>query len=219
MDWYPWYPALYRADTLHLTAEQDGIYRRLIDHYMETRMPLPDNDLALARIASVTPECFKNASSILRAFFVHGDDGKLHHKRCNSELDSQDSKSKKYTQRASHAANKRWKKQEDECYKHATRMLGDATRQDKTRQKKERTASYADLSVEDISDWLAEKRKQGKYINHDEYFVLEQFKLYCESKSPKYTNYRSALMKAFEWESMQPKTSRQKEVKKNVTQY
>ena len=44
MDWFPWYPERYKNKTLHLTVEQGGIYRRLIDHYMETRQPLPDND-------------------------------------------------------------------------------------------------------------------------------------------------------------------------------
>ncbi len=60
MDWYPWHYRRYKEKTLHLTAEQDGIYRRLTDCYMETRKPLPDNDLALARIAGVDIDCFKH---------------------------------------------------------------------------------------------------------------------------------------------------------------
>lgn len=136
--WYPFYPAVFKADTMHLTAEQDGIYRRLIDHYMETRLPLPDNDAALARISGVSHECFKHASSILRAFFKQKN-GMLHHKFCDGLLDNQDKRARKRSQIAQKAANKRWKQnQEVECIVHAESnndaMLGDATRQDKTRQ-------------------------------------------------------------------------------------
>lgn len=130
MDWYPFYPALYRAHTMHLTAEQDGIYRRLIDYYMESRQPLPDNDFALARIAGVDSDCFKHASSILRAFFEQKD-GVLNHKKCDELLDEQDSKSKFYAKRAKKAASIRHGKTKDLCLKHATSnsevMLGDAT--------------------------------------------------------------------------------------------
>ena len=67
-EWFPWYPALYRADTMHLTAEQDGVYRRLIDHYMETRQPLPDSDVALARIAGITGEVWAVLAGTIRCF-------------------------------------------------------------------------------------------------------------------------------------------------------
>ena len=139
MDWYPFYPALYRADTMHLTAEQDGIYRRLIDHYMETGHPLPDNDSALARISGVSVECFMHASSIVRAFFKHKSDGFLYHKRCESELHQQQSRKKSRSEIAKKAAEKRWDKQQVVCIEHAPSMhqamLFDATRQDKTKEK------------------------------------------------------------------------------------
>jgi uncharacterized protein YdaU (DUF1376 family) len=120
MDWFPWYPERYRNKTLHLTAEQDGIYRRLIDHYMETRQPLPDNDYALARISGVDNECFKHASSIIRAFFKQSKGGILSHDTCNQMLDEQDKQAKFRTERAERAANKRWRNQKDTCFKHAS---------------------------------------------------------------------------------------------------
>jgi len=132
--WFPWYPALYKADTRHLTAEQDGIYRRLIDEYMETREPLPDNDIALARIAGVSEIKWLDAARILRAYFTHAD-GMLFHKKCDQELDIQDKRSKKRTLSAEKAAKIRWSKseikQEVICDTHAERnaiaMRGDAT--------------------------------------------------------------------------------------------
>jgi uncharacterized protein YdaU (DUF1376 family) len=110
MDWFPWYPERYKNKTLHLTAEQDGIYRRLIDHYMETRLPLPDNDFALARIAGVDNACFKQASSILRAFFKQSETGILNHITCDELLDEQDQLAKFRTERARKGAEARHKK-------------------------------------------------------------------------------------------------------------
>jgi uncharacterized protein YdaU (DUF1376 family) len=131
LDWFPWYPERYKNKTLHLTAEQDGIYRRLIDHYMETRQPLPDNDYALARISGVDIECFKHASSIIRAFFKEGKGGYLSHETCNQLLDEPDNQAKFRSERAEKAANKRWQNQKDTCSEHASSnaqaMLGDAT--------------------------------------------------------------------------------------------
>ena len=120
MDWFPWYPERYKNKTLHLTAEHDGIYRRLIDHYMESRQPLPDNDYALARISGVDNECFRHASSIIRAFFKKDNKGNLTHETCNQLLDEQDNQAKFRTERAVKAANKRWSNQGDTCSEHAS---------------------------------------------------------------------------------------------------
>lgn len=91
MDWYRWHFMLYKQDTMHLDPYQDGCYRRLLDHYMETRSPLPDNDHALARIIG---DSFENwttkAAIVVRAFFKPDGKGNLSHKRCNKELDGQD---------------------------------------------------------------------------------------------------------------------------------
>lgn len=134
MDWYPWYFKTYKSNTRHLTAEQDGIYRRLLDEYMETREPLPDDDVALSRIAGVNEIKWLDASSIVRAFFKHKN-GLLFHDFCDNQLDIQDKKSKRRSLIAEKAAKKRWKKfeqkQEDECIEHASSnsqaMLTDAT--------------------------------------------------------------------------------------------
>lgn len=61
-----------------------------------------------------------------------------------------------------------------------------------------------DLSIDHISKWLGEKRVLGKYLEHDECFVLEHFKNYCLSKGKTYSDYVAALRNAFEWESCQP---------------
>lgn len=142
--WYPWYPAIFKSDTAHLTAEQDGIYRRLIDHYMETRQPLPDNDHALARLSGVTFECFSPSSNIIRSFFKLKA-GKLNHGFCNQQLDVQDNKRKIRSENGKNAAEKRWKKPERkqsvkwQAHSNAIAdpMPNDATGQEKTGQDKD----------------------------------------------------------------------------------
>lgn len=62
-----------------------------------------------------------------------------------------------------------------------------------------------DLSLDHISDWLAKKRGEGKYLQHDEHFILEYFKSYCTSKNKTYSDYPAALRNAFEWESCKQK--------------
>lgn len=97
--WFPWYPGRFKADTMHLTALQDGIYRRLIDHYMETKMGLPDNDNALARIAGVSVSEFVDNSGIIRGFFEVKTEGRLSHKKCDAILKQQEKISKSYSKR------------------------------------------------------------------------------------------------------------------------
>ena len=79
------YVADYLADTMHLTAEQDGIYRRLIDHYMETQKPLPNNSAALARISGVDTNVFCEAFKILDDFLEHKNE-LLFLKKCDAVL-------------------------------------------------------------------------------------------------------------------------------------
>ncbi len=124
---------------MHLTAEQDGIYRRLIDHYMETGGPLPDNDIALARIASVSIETWNMAAVILRPYFCHAD-GMLRHKKCDAVLAEQAAFQTKQSEKGRAGASARWAKAAEKKQKnssgHATAiaqaMPNDATIQDNT---------------------------------------------------------------------------------------
>lgn len=110
MDWYPWYFQIYKADTMHLDHYQDCCYRRLIDHYMETRQPLPDNDQALARIIQDSgANWHAMACAIVRPFF-RAENGLLFHAKCDEILDFQDKSSKKMSTLGKKGAEKRWKK-------------------------------------------------------------------------------------------------------------
>lgn len=113
MDWFPWYYKLYKKATMHLDPYQDGCYRRLIDHYMETRSPLPDNDVALARIVGDSlGQWVGLASATVRPFF-EARNGLLFHERCDRELDKQDQLSKKLSESGRKGAEKRHNKNID----------------------------------------------------------------------------------------------------------
>lgn len=70
---------------------------------------------------------------------------------------------------------------------------------------REEKITLENLSVDHNAEWLARKRSEGRYTHHDEHFVLEQFKQYCNSKGKKYADYIDAYRNAFEWEKCQPK--------------
>lgn len=119
--WYPWFPELYRAKTIHLTPEQDGLYRRLIDHYMVTRHPLLDNDAALARICGISIDSFTKSSALLKSFFK-SENGFLHHDFCNAQLDEQDTRQKRKSAAGKKASKKRWLQAIENNNKNASAM-------------------------------------------------------------------------------------------------
>jgi uncharacterized protein YdaU (DUF1376 family) len=148
MDWYAWYPELFEADTLHLTTLEVGAYKLLLDRYMRSRMPLQDNDRALATITRLPLEEWKGIAANIRPFFK-AKAGRLHNKRCDIELQEQDARHTKRHDIAKAAAKARWEKQHEHgpsipdamheaspgCISNASSMLGDATGQDKTEQR------------------------------------------------------------------------------------
>lgn len=60
------------------------------------------------------------------------------------------------------------------------------------------------LSVGDVSEWLEEKRKDGKFIHHNAKDVLEIFKDYCKATGKTYKDYVAAYRNAFEWDKCKP---------------
>ena len=99
MDWYPWYPALYRADTLDLTLEQDGAYRRLIDHYCHTERPIPNDDNAIADIIGVSLDKWLEVKEKVTRYF-RVSNAHLTHQTCDEVI-------KEYKERTDRIANRR----------------------------------------------------------------------------------------------------------------
>jgi uncharacterized phage protein (TIGR02220 family) len=84
--WFAWFPADYRAKTAHLTFEQDGAYRRLLDAYYERRGPLPANPEALYRLTSAQSPKERSAIDAVAAEFFTNGDGTLCHNRCDEQI-------------------------------------------------------------------------------------------------------------------------------------
>lgn len=134
MDWYPKYFDAYAEDTRHLTTLEHGAYNLLIDEYYRTRKPLPDNDAALANITKMHINDWLRIAPTVRAFFK-AKKGWLHQKKANNELDVQDKRAKKRSEKAHKAALVRHGKinglhatsKAQARAKDAQTMLGDAT--------------------------------------------------------------------------------------------
>lgn len=101
-DWYPFFVVDYRRDTYHLSLEEDGAYRRLIDEYMVTRQPLPNDDAALARIVGIPKTEWTRLAVKVRRFFRARND-KLWHKRCELELRAQNHRHNRRREKAQKA--------------------------------------------------------------------------------------------------------------------
>ncbi len=138
MDWFPWYFLLYKSDTMHLNPYQDGCYRRLIDHYMETRQALPDNDAALARIIGDSEANWLAMASPLVRLFFQSKNGRLFHRKCEQTLNDQDNRAKSLSESGKNGAAKRWNKiKGTDSHPIADPMGCDSTGQDSTIQEKD----------------------------------------------------------------------------------
>lgn len=71
-------------DTAHLSVEEEGVYRRLLDHYYESEIPIPsETQPVIRRLRLAGHE--ESLGIILGEFFFLESDG-YHHKRCDLEI-------------------------------------------------------------------------------------------------------------------------------------
>ncbi|MBP5054340.1 YdaU family protein [Pseudomonas chlororaphis] len=71
-------------DTAHLSVEEEGVYRRLLDHYYESESPIPrETKLVIRRLRLAGHE--EAVGVILGEFFTLESDG-YHHHRCDEEI-------------------------------------------------------------------------------------------------------------------------------------
>lgn len=71
-------------DTAHLSVEEEGVYRRLIDLYYESEMPIPkETQMVIRRLRLAGHE--ESVGIILEEFFTLTDEG-YRHLRCDDEI-------------------------------------------------------------------------------------------------------------------------------------
>lgn len=71
-------------DTAHLSVEEEGVYRRLLDHYYETESPIPQETHPLIRRLRLAGH-EKALEIILSEFFVLESDG-YHQRNCDKNI-------------------------------------------------------------------------------------------------------------------------------------
>ena len=150
MEWYPWYPQLYQQKTLSLTLAEDAAYRRLLDAYMTSRQPLPDDDSALARLIGIGVDEWRAIAPKVREYFK-AKSGKLWNQRCDTELLRQDRRTKKHSEISKKGAAARWNKNKDLHADGKPTALPSVSRTDATGQDKTRENSKRGTRIKD--DW------------------------------------------------------------------
>jgi uncharacterized protein YdaU (DUF1376 family) len=106
--WYPHYPGDYGRDTAHLSLEQHGAYRLMLDHYYATSFPLPSTPRELYRICRASSKGERSAvDSVLSQFFEHRADG-YHNRRADLELIKRAEHHARLSEGARKTNEKRW---------------------------------------------------------------------------------------------------------------
>ena len=101
--WIPFYVGRYLMDTKGLDLAEHGAYLMLLMSYWQTG-PLPDDDKQLARILGIDVKVWRKVfAPVLRPFFTE-QDGRLHQKRADIELE----RTRAISDKKRSAANARW---------------------------------------------------------------------------------------------------------------
>jgi uncharacterized protein YdaU (DUF1376 family) len=85
LNWFKFYIGDFQRDTGHLSLTERGAYRALIDHYYATEKPLPNDHLALCRVAGAMTKAERDAVRSAMGFFTLVESG-LMHSRIEAEL-------------------------------------------------------------------------------------------------------------------------------------
>ena len=121
MNYIEWHLGDHLKRTVHLTALEDGIYRRLLDAYYIAETPLPCEIKGCYKLARAISKAEREAvGAILREFFTLEADG-YHHSRCDVEIARFRDKQTK----AKASANARWNKPEPTSEGNADAMRTD----------------------------------------------------------------------------------------------
>jgi len=105
MNSYDFHIGDYYRQTAHLSQEEHYIYRRLIDQYFLTELPISTDLRLVSRKLQLTSDQIGTLQTILEEYFELEDDG-WHHDRVKQELERIYGKS----EQAREAANRRWDK-------------------------------------------------------------------------------------------------------------
>lgn len=109
LPYMPWYPSDFRADTQHLSLEERGAYRDLLDELWIRGGSLKFDERRIARMLSITPGKFRKIWSEIGEFFCL-EGGEIRNNRVTEEIEKARKNVEKRIEVARNAAQKRWKK-------------------------------------------------------------------------------------------------------------
>ena len=207
----PLFTDAFIGDTLHLNPSQIGAYMlMLMTAWRSTNCSLPNDDSYLSKICRMDKRTWLANKDILLKFW-HIDGENILQKRLRDERKYVEDVRNKNVAAGKASALKRKERHstsvQPKVNEASTPTPTPIIEKDNTNVLSKKI-SLEVLSVDHISVWLMKKRSEGKYINHDEHFILEKFKDYCLSKGKKYHDYAAAYRNAFNWDSCQPKQER-----------
>ena len=107
--YYPRFPGDYQRDTSHLSLVEHGAYILLLDFYYSGEKPLPADRRCLYRICRAFSRLERKAVDfVVGEFFNQGEDGLLHNKRADLELEKRRKYLKERSEAGKQGAEKRW---------------------------------------------------------------------------------------------------------------
>ncbi|WP_404299807.1 DUF1376 domain-containing protein [Alicycliphilus denitrificans] len=107
MNYYEHHIGDHLKKTVHLSAVEEGVYRRLLDRYYTTEQPLPADVRECCKLARATTKAERDAvRDVLKDFFLLRDDGH-HQNRADEEI----ARFKDKQAKATRSANARWSAQ------------------------------------------------------------------------------------------------------------
>lgn len=212
LQWYPKYPGDYARKTRELSMLEHGAYNLLMDHYYSTAKALPyqcssnaelmPDHSRLYRVCNAVTQAERDAVDFILANYFEQREGSYYNSRIEAIILEQ---LEKHARRvaagkkgAKSKANSNAKSNAPVKPKQPEPEPEPESKSKKTITKKEQLEN---LSLDDVKNWLSEKRAGGKYLTIDEHRLLEMFKDYCRStkRGMEYKDFVSAFRNAFEW--------------------
>ena len=111
--YYPRFPGDYQRDTSHLSLVEHGAYGLLLDFYYSSEKPLSSDRQSLYRICRAFSKREREAvDSVVGQFFRHAEDGLLHNKRADEEIEKRRKYLKERSDAGRQGAERRWHREQ-----------------------------------------------------------------------------------------------------------
>lgn len=116
--WIRWFSSDWIADTAHLGPLEEGVYSKLVQHYYQSRKPLPADIDRLSMIARATEPASRRAVEFIASeYFIPFEDPEfglvLRHPRCDREIEWSDREHLAKSEGGRKGASRRWEQADD----------------------------------------------------------------------------------------------------------